>query len=245
MIFSGIKKSLATLAVVLTASASFAQMTSGRIVFERKTNLKKIYKDNDRVKNFLKEDMTWKIDSFSLYFNDSLTAFLPIESDVPDEGFMKYLTSHNYIYKNYNQDERVVQMNMMGTEMIVKDTIKSRTWKVTESKRKIAGYWCRKSVWEVNDSTRIYAWFTVDLVPSIGPEGFDGLPGAILGLATEDGSVIYFAKRVNAMSPPQELMTTKLKGKDTYTEEELKALLLEKMGKWVKKEDLDAQFGWI
>jgi GLPGLI family protein len=56
---------------------------------------------------------------------------------------------------------------------------------------------CRKAIWEKNDSTRIYAWFSVDIVPSIGPEGFGGLPGAILGLATEDGGVIYFAKKVD------------------------------------------------
>jgi GLPGLI family protein len=30
---------------------------------------------------------------------------------------------------------------------------------------------------------------------SIGPEGISGLPGAILGLAREDGSIVYFAKR--------------------------------------------------
>ena len=136
-------------------------------------------------------------------------------------------------------------MNMMGSAMTVKDTLKPRVWKVTESKRKIAGYICRKSMLEINDSTRLYAWFTVDLVPSIGPEGFDGLPGAILGFANEDGSIVYFAKRVEAMEPPLEVLIPKVKEKDAYKEEELKALLLEKMGKWIKKEDLDAQFAWI
>jgi hypothetical protein len=47
------------------------------------------------------------------------------------------------------------------------------------------------------------------------------------------------------MEPPQAVLFPKVKEKDTYKEEELKALLLEKMGKWIKKKDLDAQFAWI
>lgn len=245
MILNGIKKSIATAVVVLIATTSFAQMTSGKVVFHRKMNLKKMFKDNPRVQPFLKDDVTWHVDSFALYFNDSLSAFVPIESDEVEKGMMKMLTPQNSTYKNFNQDERVVMMNMMGSAMTVKDTLKPRVWKVTESKRKIAGYTCRKSMLEINDTTRLYAWFTVDLVPTIGPEGFDGLPGAILGFANEDGSIVYFAKRVEAMEPPQEVLIPKVKEKDAYKEEELKALLLEKMGKWIKKEDLDAQFAWI
>ncbi len=208
-------------------------------------NLKKIFKDNERVRPFLKDDVTWHIDSFALYFNDSLSAFVPIESDEPSRGMMKMLTPQNTTYKNINQNERTVMMNMMGSEMTVQDGVKPRVWKVTESTRKIAGYTCRKSLIQMNDSTRVYAWFTSDVVAPVGPEGFDGLPGAILGFASEDGTIVYFAKRIEAMEPPKEMIVPKIKTKDVYKEEELKALLLEKMGKWIKKEDLDAQFAWI
>jgi GLPGLI family protein len=245
MILKCFKKSIITAVVVLIATTSFAQMTSGKIVFQRKMNLKKMFKDNPRVQPFLSEDVTWHLDSFALYFNDSLSAFVPLEGDEPAQGMMKMLTPQNSTFKNLSKNERVVKMKMMGSEMTVRDTLKPRAWKVTESKRKIAGYMCRKSMLEINDSTRVYAWFTVDLVPPVGPEGFDGLPGVILGFANEEGSIVYFAKRVEAMMPSQEVIAPKLKEKDAYKEEELKALLLEKMGKWIKKEDLDAQFAWI
>jgi GLPGLI family protein len=240
-----IKKIFATGALILIASISFGQMTAGKIVFERKTNLKKLFGDNPRVKQFLKKDVKWKIEDFELYFDGTSTAFLPVESDEVEEGFMKYLTSHNTIYKNYDTREKLIILDMWGTETNIKDSITTRQWKVTDSKRKIGGYVCRKSIWEMNDSTRIYAWFAPDIVPSIGPEGFDGLPGAILGLATEDGSVIYFAKSVEAMKPPEEKLIGKPKGKDIYTVPELKVRLLEKMGQWVKEDDLDAMFSWL
>ena len=244
---AGIKNILTIIAFVAFPAISMAQVTSGRIVFERKTNLHKIYKDNDRVKRFLKEDVKWKIEEFELYFNDSLSAFSPIESNEPEQGFMKFLTTHNKIYSNTEANQKIAVLDMWGTEAIVRDSLTARTWKITENKRNIAGYLCRKAMWEMNDSTRVYAWFSTDVVPSIGPEGFSGLPGAVLGLATEDGSTIYFAKTLEAMTPPpaklEYLLTAK--EKDIYTVEQLKTALLEKMSQWVKKEDLDAMFSWL
>ena len=97
----------------------------------------------------------------------------------------------------------------------------------------------------MNDSTRIYAWFSPDLVPATGPEGFNGLPGTILGLATEDGSIVYFAKTVEVMEVKDtELDYSKIKD-DVYNKEELKELLAEKMGRWLKPGDLDAMFAWF
>ncbi len=241
----GIKRIALAVALVFVAAQGFAQITSGKIVYERKTNLHKLFKDNPRVKNFLNEDVKYRIEDFVLYFNDTSSAYLPVPSSEPEQGFMKYLTSHNKVYKNFNKNEKLIVMDMWGQETYLQDSISPKTWKVTDSKRKIGGYLCRKAIWEMNDSTRIYAWFSVDVVPSIGPEGFSGLPGTILGLATEDGSIIYFAKEVEAMAPKQEDLVVSTKGKDVYTTEELKAILTEKMGKWVKPEDIDAMFSWF
>jgi len=245
MILNGIKNSVLAVVLTLITTASFAQETAGRIVFERKTNLKKLFKDNKRVRPFLKDGVTWKIEQFELYFNDSSSAFLPIEGDDAEEGMMKFLTTHNTIYKNYRKNEKLCVLDMWGTETYIKDSILPRKWKVTESKRNIGGYQCRKAMWEMNDSTRIYAWFTVDLVPSIGPEGFDGLPGAILGLATENGSIIYFAKEVEIIEPDPSKFVKDMKGKDVFTVAELKKRILQKMGQWVKEDDLNAMFSWL
>jgi len=234
-----------TIALIAFSANSMAQITSGRIVFERKTNLQKLYKDNDRVKQFLKADMKTKIELFELYFNDSVSAFTPIESDEPEQGFMKFLTTHNKIYSNTASNQKVAVLDLWGTETIVKDSLTKRSWKITENKRNIAGYMCRKAMWEMNDSTRVYAWFSSEVVPSVGPEGFSGLPGTVLGLATEDGSIIYFAKEVKAMAPPAAKLEYTIKAKDVYTVEQLKVALLEKMGQWVKKEDLDGMFSWL
>lgn len=242
---TGFKQLIFTCALMVIGATSYAQITSGKIIYERKTNLLKLYKDNERVKPFLKADMKTKIEAFELYFNDTLSAFLPVESDEVEQGFTKFLTTHNKVYNNTNKNQKTAVLDMWGTETVVQDSMSFRQWKITGSKREIAGYLCHKAMWEVNDSTRVYAWFSPEIVPSVGPEGFNGLPGTILGLATEEGTIIYFAKEVKVMAPPMAKLEYTGKVKDVYTVEALKAQLLEKMGQWVKKEDLDGMFSWL
>jgi GLPGLI family protein len=242
---AGIKNwALCILWIGISATAS-AQITEGRIVYERKVNLKKLFGDDERMKNFITDENKIRIEQFELLFNDSLSAFLPIPSEDDGNGFMKYLTSHNKVYYNRENEQKMVVMDMWGNETFMLDTMQRRAWKVTESKRNIGGYQCRKAIWEMNDSTRIYAWFSVDVVPSIGPEGFAGLPGAILGLATEDGGIIYFAKEVTLQQPKAELLTKDPGKSEVFSKAKLRAILEEKMGRWMKKEDLDGMFSWL
>lgn len=238
---AGIKYSLL---VLLIPVSLFGQITTGRVVYERKTNLMKTVGKNPRMKNFITEENKYRIEDFELFFDDSVSVYKNIPANTSEQGFMKYMTSRNTVYQDLSKNEKIILMDLWGTETILKDSIETRHWKITESKRKISNYMCRKAIWEMNDSTRIYAWFTSELVPTVGPEGFGGLPGTILGLATEDGGVIYFAKEVTAIKPPDGIFTFESKSK-TYSKAELKALLMEKMGQWVKPEDLDAMFAWL
>jgi GLPGLI family protein len=214
--------------LILSGFTISAQIKAGKIVYERKTNLYKKFKGDD-VKEWLKESDKNKVDVFELYFNDTLSVFKPQESDLKEQ--MSWATSKNQVYQNANSKQRITVKTIWGEELIVQDSLYKRTWKITESKRKIAGYECRKAIWQANDSTRLYAWYCNEIQPSIGPESFVGLPGAILGLATEDGGVIYFAKSVTIETVPVEkLMMKKTKAK-IYASDELKSRLEKDFGK--------------
>ncbi|MDG1036373.1 MAG: GLPGLI family protein [Crocinitomicaceae bacterium] len=239
------KKIAGTLAFVLLSTVSIAQLTQGSITFERRTNLKKTVGDNPRVSRFLNDDNKIRKENFELKFNETSSVFKHIENeDEEDIGMMKYFTQRNTVYQDLDNNGFMVILNSWGQPMYLQDSMSIRLWKVTESKRKFAGYMCYKSIWEMNDSTRIYAWFCPDIVPSVGPEGFSGLPGAILGLATEDGGVVYYATEVKEMEVTAETTDFTEYMDETYTKEELKEILLKNMGKWIKKKDLDAMFAW-
>ena len=54
------------------------------------------------------------------------------------------------------------------------------------------------------------------------------MPGTILGLATEDGGVVYFAKIIEEKFQNIDEITSDIKIKNFYTEQELKDELIKK-----------------
>ena len=219
-------------------------ITSGKIVFERRTNLEKRYTDK-RMKRMITEENKIKMESFSFFFNDTVSVFKPILSDIQDP--MGWMTSKNSYLQSLNSSKQLIVFNLFGQNTYIKDSLPQRNWKITENKRTICGYECRKAIYEKNDSTRIYAWYSPDIVPSIGPEGFCGLPGTILGVATEDGGIIYFAKTVEVMKPKKEELVLE-SGKKTFTLLELKQEIETKMSNssWGKGMNFfDDLFRWL
>jgi len=143
---------------------------------------------------------------------------------------MSWATNKNTVQQNLATNERISVYAIWGENMYVQDSLKKRTWKITESTRKIGKYECRKAFFQVNDTIRIYAWYTDEIIPSVGPETFNGLPGAILGLATEDGGVIYFAKSVEVLQPDFSKLLVKVGKNKVHTDLEAYAILEKQFG---------------
>lgn len=219
---------LALLWFLLLGVPATAQIAHAKITYERKTNLYKKFKHWRDVTEWIKEEDKVKIDFFELYVTDTVSLFKPQDSDLRES--FSWATSKNVVYQNFNNGRRYMVKTIWGEELHLTDSLYKRQWHITESTRKIAGYQCRKAVWRANDSTRIYAWFSLDLLPSSGPETFNGLPGTILGLATEDGGVVYFAKKVEVIKPESATFEIPRK-KKVYTVPELKAQLTKQYGK--------------
>ena len=240
----GIKRIAFLSFFIFVFSTGFGQYsTYGKITFERKTNLLKRFTDK-RMRNFITEDNKIKVDRFELLFNDTSSVFRPIQ-DV-SEGRMGWMTTKNFYYQYLGEESQFIILGLYGQNVYIKDSLPQRKWKVTESKRNIGGYECRKAMYEKNDSTRIYAWYTPELSTPIGPEGYCGLPGTILGLATEDGGIVYFAKKIELILPTEEELTPEIKKNDVYNLEELKAKIEKDYGNtpWGKRM-FDDLFRWL
>ena len=144
------------LMLLFISFSGISQITSGKIVFERRTNLwKKFSSENSR--RWL-DGKKVKIDVFELYFNDTMSVFKPQESDLAEE--LEWATSKNTVYQNLQSNQRLSVLGMWGDELYLKDSLKIREWKITNSKRNIAGYECRRAIWQKDDTTRIHAWFS-------------------------------------------------------------------------------------
>ncbi len=222
-------KYICVIAILLQTFTLKSQITYGKITYERRTNLYKKFKNNGDVKEWLKEEDKNKTDIFELYFTDSVSVFKPQESNLVEK--MSWATSKNVVYQNYAKQTRLTEKSIWGEKFLIADSMRHFTWKITDSKRKICGYQCRKAIWTANDTVRLYAWFCSEVIPSIGPESFIGLPGAILGLATEDGGVIYFAKSVEGIKPDALTLLPKKSKQKIYKTSEIRAQLEKDYGK--------------
>lgn len=184
--------------LLLAVSFGFGQFAgSGKIVYERKTNLLKI----PGLPPFLQkiaEEKKYKIDEFVLTFNENGSVFVPKTAMTNDPADM--LTTKNTVYSNHQTGDRMTLLDMMGNKIYIQDTVNKISWTMTDNTRKLAGYECKMAIYRKDDSTRIYAWYAEELIPTVGPETFSGLPGTILGMATEDGSIVYFAKSVEIVT---------------------------------------------
>ena len=170
------------------------QIKSGKIQFEKKVNLQK--RDYYGIQFYGEYEMPkYSKNFYSLNFNDSVFVFTKNSNfESSDFGIG---TELECIVNLNNKLRKTIFTTFSETTYLI-DTLKQYTWKITGQKRNIAGYNCRKAIWQKNDSTRIYAWFTEAIETPVGPDGFSSLPGAILGLASEDGSIVYFATSVEA-----------------------------------------------
>jgi GLPGLI family protein len=215
---------------------------AGSITFERRTNLYKRFTDPE-MKKWIKAEDQYKVETFVLKFNDTCSLFSVQESDGPD--YMNWVTQRHITYTSLPTQTIKRRMDAQADIFSVIDSVKSPKWKITGIKREIAGYVCYKAFYAKNDSLNIYAWFSPDLPVSVGPEGYTGLPGTILGVAAENGGEIYFAQEVTLVPPkPEELVIEKLKGK-IYTNKTLVSTLKESLGAGMKEADFGMYMLWF
>ncbi len=240
---AGIKQGFVVLFLFVFSTGRCQYIHSGKITFERRTNLEKRFND-PRMKRMINENNKIRTEGFQLIFNDTSSLFKAIPEEKSDE--MSWMTTKNSYYQNLNSGKQMTILGLFGQNVYIYDSLPQRKWKITDSKRTISGYECRKAVYQKNDSTRLYAWYTSALVPSVGPEGFCGLPGTILGLATEDGGIIYFAKKIETFVPKKEDIILEAGKNKTFSLNELRIKIEKDYGNtpWGKRM-FDDLFRWL
>jgi GLPGLI family protein len=224
-----IKQSILIILLLAFVGATKAQVTYGKVTYERKTNLYKRFKHWEDVKEWIKESDKVKVDEFELTFTDTVACFKPIESEYREQ--FEWATNQNTTYQYKSSDTKVTFKKIWGEEFMLKDSLSKRKWKMTDGQRSIAGYNCHKAIWIENDSSRVYAWYADEIIPGFGPESFNGLPGLILGLATEDGGIIYFAKKVELIQPKADVFLLPKTKKKPIKTSEFKDQLAKQYGK--------------
>ncbi len=102
----------------------------------------------------------------------------------------------NIIFTDLNSKLSTSQKNLYEETFLVTDSPHEIKWKITDERREIAGYNCRRANAIVMDSIYVVAFYTDQIPVSGGPESFTGLPGMILGLALPHENITWFATKI-------------------------------------------------
>ncbi|EAR13460.1 hypothetical protein PI23P_03162 [Polaribacter irgensii 23-P] len=203
--------------IYLTSAFLFLFITSvtsqdlkGRVIYGKKpktqilskTDSIRLKENPEKHRRFLKvreiiSDEEKKL-VFELNFknNESYFYLKPIlESENHRNPYSSISTYDKGIY--YNKEKRILQLNAFGELFLI--TKPKLIWKIQKESKNIGGYNCIKATTEIIVNTKgrkqlIAAWFTTKIPISLGPLGYDGLPGLILEL--EVYKKIYYAKKI-------------------------------------------------
>lgn len=195
---------LAGILVAITAIFCFAQ-TEGVITYEMKVNMhRNIPKENEDMKAMIPE---FRKSNFELFFNANESLYKPVEED-DDEEFndgngmqirMKMPQSEMYVKPS---SEKMLELReFLDKKYLVSDTLKAKGWKIGTETKTILGFECKKATRTDEERKQtIVVWFTDKLRPSLGPDRFCSLPGAVLEVNINDSERTLVAKKIDTRS---------------------------------------------
>lgn len=182
---------------------SFGQarfITEGKIEFERKVNLHADMKGDDAwITEWKKNIPQFKTTYFDLSFTSNKTFYRPgKENEENNRLRWEQPAEDNIIYSELDKHAVTSQKRIFEKTFLIQDSTKNIQWKITDEKRTIAGFECRRANALIMDSIYIVAFYTDEIITPGGPESFAGLPGMILGLAIPHEHVTWFATKLFA-----------------------------------------------
>src|SRR5688500_17732893 len=142
------KRILILILTILPALAASAQprfVTKGKIEFERKTNVHRLYYNEEEMGSW-SETMKKLIPQFSvtyfdLVFTEGKSLYRPGREN-PDEkrlGFFSPPASENIIFKDLEHQTGVSQKQVYESQFLILDSLRNVTWKLQPEIRTIAG----------------------------------------------------------------------------------------------------------
>jgi GLPGLI family protein len=193
---------LGVLTMFAASSIVFEQVPEGVITYEVKTNMhRRLPPDRQEMKSMVPE---FNISKDQLFFNPSESLYRPVEEeeDEPDDTApvrMRFARPNAEIYVHPTSGRHLVSQEFMGKRYLIDDTLKISPWKFGNETKTIHGYPCKQAMFHNEERKQdVVAWYTDHLRPSLGPENFNSLPGAILQVDINNGERVLTAIQIEA-----------------------------------------------
>ncbi|MES2778159.1 MAG: GLPGLI family protein [Bacteroidota bacterium] len=219
----------------LITMAAAAQLTEGKVIYERKMNMhKSLPPEAEQMKAMIPEFQTSKME---LAFKDQQSLYKPFKSDDDDMptgdgggggGGMRVMRfgggggANSESFKDYEKDTKTEIRELGPKKYLLDDSLKHYSWKLSPDTMTIMGHLCHKATTTIKggvmgmamqrfggggggnrggDSASraprvmpdqpAVAWYADDIPSPSGPDDFGGLPGLILYIDINEGSLVF------------------------------------------------------
>ena len=176
-----------------------------------------------------------------LFFDQTQTLFLQNDSitQAANEAKMKKMrmeggpmfrmhteSDDSQLYIDLTKNVSLQKQEFMNREFLIEEKIEVPKWKITGKQKMILDYMCMEATTTLDSST-VTAWFTPQIKNAIGPNGLNGLPGAILEVDMNKGLTKYVASKI-VLKPLDKKTITRPKDGKKVTKEEFDKIVIEK-----------------
>ena len=213
------KNSFAFISIFFSLSI-FAQQKEGKVIYQRTMQMQIQINDNDHLQQMMPKSRT---DKFELSFGNNQSVWKHIDEDENTDEMntngmqirMMAPGQNDIIFYDFGAAKKTEQRDMMDKKFIITDSIRKLNWKLTGETQTILGHVCQQAIAqrtgkrtqmnmdngkmerkEINDTTKMVAWFTNDIPVPAGPEVQGQLPGLILALDMNNGRMVYKALEI-------------------------------------------------
>ncbi len=242
------KKILIAGCAFLSVSLVQAQQKQGVVVYERTSQIQ--IRFNDDHGGMEQQMPKTRTDKFELTFGNNQSLWKSAEED-DDNGTtdigsggmqirMVVAGNNDVLHHNFETGKKTEKKEVMDKSFIIDDSIRSLKWKMTGETKTILNMPCMKATTtrtitrtmmnmdngkmerkEIQDTSKIVAWFTSSIPVSTGPGEFQGqLPGLILEMDVKDGTQTF--KAISVSENTDLSVIKEPTGKKHYTPEEFK-----------------------
>ena len=176
-----------------------------------------------------------------LFFDQTQTLFLQNDSitQAANEAKMKKMrmeggpmfrmhaeSDDSQVYIDLTKNVSLQKQEFMNREFLIEEKIDVPKWKITGKQKMILDYMCMEATTTL-DSSSVIAWFTPQIKNAIGPNGLNGLPGAILEVDMNKGMTKYVATKI-VLKPLDKKTIIRPKDGKKVTKEEFDKIVIEK-----------------
>jgi GLPGLI family protein len=180
-----------------------AQTRQGMIVYERKIDVHRTIQD-EQMKAMVPQFQTA---AYEVLFRDSIAVYKAVPKDEGPDPFDNNTGGAHFVfrfggpgdgivYRNYSSGRLLEESSIAETKYIITDSLHQQAWKLSDETATLLGHPCKKATTVTPRGSKVIAWYAADIPMPVGPEQFDGLPGAILKVDVGEGTLVFTAKEI-------------------------------------------------